>query len=121
MRETMEPALGLFAAVREPPVHELWHPSETPGGGLAVQVARRLITPPPIGKRIRSWAGYLFATALGAGLAWGWMGDHSAGFHDPQRKLSVNCTFQSRAERPLLTGVQMTQSCLACHTVPERF
>jgi hypothetical protein len=119
MHETLEPALGMLRA--DVLLSSTWEPQtgESEGLEIATRAARRLSTVEVIPDRgATSLRGYFGAIVLGAGLVWAtfMMNPAAMSFPEVHRGQST-CLFRERPRTAGITGQQMTQSCLACHSV----
>lgn len=120
MRLTLEPALGAFRA--DALLHSPWEvmSDDREGSEIAVRAAQRLSAAESISNRsVMGLWGYAGAIVLGAGLVWAtfMMNPSSLSMPEVHRGEST-CLFQKRTRNSGMTGQQMTESCLACHSVP---
>jgi len=121
MRQTLEPALGMFRA------DALMTPSPDPwlappeGHDIATPAARRLTaTELTIHRTHTSLWGYAGAIVVGSALVW-WtvVGNPSTAVTPEVRRSETMCLFLNHSRPRGITAHQMTQSCLACHVVSE--
>ncbi len=118
MRATIEPALELFQPTEEPIPCEPWASASPQASEIATQVARRLIVAAPRPRTLQHWAGYTAAAALGAVVACGLL-TYGPSPRDPSGPhAGTVCSYLDRGSSSGITSRQMTQSCLACHSVP---
>ncbi len=125
MRETLEPALEMFSA--EPSFSPQLAPWEVgpEGNDIATQAARRLTSTETDASAPKSsltglW-GYAATVVLGAGLVWCTIIRHPSTTAVPTvHRAETKCLYLAESRPRGLTGQQMTQSCLACHTATGR-
>lgn len=121
MRQTLEPALGMFRAdalLTQSPDPWLATPE---GNDIATRAARRLTTAEslPHQSHISLW-GYAGAIVLGATLVWcSILRTPSTSVSPAVRRAETLCHYLTNSRPRGITAHQMTQSCLACHAVSD--
>ena len=122
MQVTLEPALGMFQA--DTLLSQHTHPWEvaSEGNEVATQSARRLSASSSAPRQRPSglW-GYAAAVVLGAGLVFCTILLNPPAALAPAVQYSQqDCLYLADARPTGMTSRQMTQSCLACHTMTDR-